>query len=82
MEKLKLLSKVCVILVGIFLSMESALFGYFIHLKVRGGEMSKQSEIFFKTFPITSSVIGNICGIFVIAFVVLCIRMFFLNRQR
>ena len=81
MEKLKLLSKVCVTLFGIFLSIEGVLFGCFTYLKARGGEMSKQSEIFLKAFPITSSVVGNICGIFVIAFVVICARIFLLNRN-
>lgn len=82
MEKLKLLSKICVILFGIFLSIEGVLFAWFTYLKARGGNMSKQSDLFLKTFPVTSSIVGNICGIFAIAFVVTCIKMFFTNRQR
>lgn len=82
MEKLKLLSKICITLFGIFLSIEGALFGCFTYLKARGDNMSKQSELFLKTFPVTSSIVGNICGIFAIAFVVTCIRMLVFNRQR
>lgn len=82
MEKLKLLAKICVILLGIFLSIEGVLFGCFTYLKVQGEEMSKQSEIFLKTFPITSSVVGNICGIFAIALVVICVRIFLLDWHR
>ncbi len=82
MEKLKPLSKICITLFGIFLSIEGALFGCFTYLKAQGGDMSKQSHLFLKTFPVTSSIVGNICGIFAIAFVATCIRIFFFNRQR
>ena len=81
MEKLKTLSQISIILCGVFLSIEGILFACFIYLKARGDGLSKQAELFLKTFPITSSIVGNICGIFAFSFVALIIKIFFSNRK-
>lgn len=81
MEKLKLLSRISIILCGVFLSFEGILFACFTYLKARGGSTSKQTELFLKTFPVISSIVGNICGIFAFAFVALIIKIFLANRQ-
>lgn len=41
MEKIKLLSKLCVALLGIFLSIEGMLFACFIYLKMSGEDLCK-----------------------------------------